>query len=175
MNTLRSVLVVGVFALSGCSVLVPDFSEKTPEPAPEEQVTTPETTGPVSKKPWAKACEAYNAEQELTDHQFKLEEEGDISCDWKQDSDTYLTVGIYQYLAFENSMASKATVSDTTVGSRKAFQIAKETSSETSCKIAVPADGGHLSVNVHSKDFQESCDLAKKIAEKIEPTLPGGK
>ena len=50
MNTLRSVLLVGVFALSGCSAMMPGFSEKTPEPTSEEETAAPETTGPVSKK-----------------------------------------------------------------------------------------------------------------------------
>ena len=173
MNTSRFAVLAVAFGLSGCSALVPGFEKKPDEAAPPPATETVETTGSVSKMPWPKACEVYSATEDLPE--FQLEKQDDLSCDWRKDIDNYLTVSLYQYLAFENSQAAKAEVSETEVGSRKAFEVRKETSAEGGCKIAVPVDGGHMSVYVLSADAGQSCELAKEIAGKIEPKLPGGK
>ncbi|ANZ36608.1 hypothetical protein BBK82_11565 [Lentzea guizhouensis] len=177
MNTLRFAALACALTLSGCGTL-PSLSPKPEAAAPETEVaaaeTTAETTGPVSKMPWPNACSVYDAEKELPDYQFKQDTGDDLACKWKQDDTTVLDVAMYRDMAIDavpEDSRSKVTV--TMVGKRSAVVVEKHFGRETRCKVAVAADGGTMYVSVLTGDLQESCDVAKKAAEAIEPKLPG--
>ena len=175
MNTLRFAALACALTLSGCGTL-PSLSPKPEAAAPETEVaeTTAETTGPVSKMPWPDPCSVYDAETELPDYQFKQDKNENAVCTWKQDDTTVLDVAMYRDMginALPEDSRSKVTV--TMVGKRSAVVVEKHFGRETRCKVAVAADGGTMYVSVLTGDLQESCDVAKKAAEVIEPKIPG--
>jgi hypothetical protein len=178
MNTLRSVALLCALTLSGCSTLPslsPAPEAAAPETAAETTQDSAETTGPKSKMPWPDPCSVYDAEKELPDHGFKQDKNENSVCTWKQEGgDAVLDVALYRDMGI-NALPedTRSKVSVTMVGKRSAVVVEKHNGVETRCKVAVAADGGQMYVSARTKDLQESCDVARKAAEAIEPQLPG--
>jgi len=173
---MRVLLLAGVLALSGCSVLVPDFSKKSSEAAPPP--AAPETTEAPKNPALPNACELFDAEKELTAYQFKVTENIatviTTTCRWTHDADSsksiVLSLNIYGSLSVdETPKIPTAKISDVTIGSRKG-RLSEE--NDATCWIDLPSGKGHASIQARASDLAESCEIARSLADKIEPNLP---
>lgn len=173
-NTLLPAVLAGAFALSGCSALLPDITPKptqTPVPAQPAAQTT------AAAVEWPEPCELYNAAEELTAHEFKLARDLLYSCDWSEDlgygKTNVLSVSVWQGLSLDRVPASVslARSSEIVVGTHSGT-LSEGNEASAACDLALVAGDGHVSVSVRAQDVQESCDIAKQVAEKIEPELP---
>lgn len=177
MNTLRFVALFCALTLSGCAGL-PSFGGQADTAAPETEAAadTTDTTSPKSKMPWPNPCSVYDAEKELTDYQFKQEKEELSTCYWKQDDDAVLEVTLYRDMGLGVVPEdTRSKVSDISVGSRSGVLVEKANGGESRCKVAVSIEDGQMYVTVRTDDLEKSCELAKKVVEQVEPSLPGGK
>ena len=172
----RILLTISVLLLSGCSVLVPGFDKKpaeTPPPAPAP--VTEQTT--EEKAAWPKPCDLYDAGKELTEYEFKVTADNIYTCDWTQElgsgKTNVLGVSIWQGLSLEKAVAPPAAVrtSEITVGGHQG-KLYEENDISGGCQLSLVAGDGHVTIRARMQEVQESCDVAKKVGEKIEPALP---
>ncbi|MDX3658359.1 DUF3558 family protein [Streptomyces sp. ID05-26A] len=175
MNRLLPAVLAGAFALSGCSTLLPGSAPKpTQSPAPAQPAA--QTSEDQEAVEWPEPCELYNAAEELTAYEFKLARDLLYSCDWSQDlgygKTNVLSVSVWQGLSLDRvpASASLARSSEITVGTHSG-KLSEGNEASALCDLALVAGDGHVSVSVRAQDVQESCDIAKQVAEKIEPDL----
>jgi hypothetical protein len=173
-NAPRLVVLAAVLALSGCSVLAPGFDQQKPADTPPPATEQPSEE---KKADWPRPCDLYDAGEELPEYGFKITADNVYTCDWThelgQGKTNVLGVGVWQGLPLEKAAAPPAAIrtSDITIGAHSG-KVYEENDVSGGCQLSLVAGDGHVTVHARMQEVEESCDVARKVGEKVEPGLP---
>ncbi|MFD4673433.1 DUF3558 family protein [Lentzea sp. NPDC058450] len=178
MNRLLPAVLAGAFALSGCSALAPGLTFGKPTETTTTAPAQPATqTATETKFEWPKPCDLYDAAKELPGNDFKVTADNIYTCDWSEDlgygKGNALSLAIWSGLPLERATPplNAARVTDVTVGAHDG-KLYEEREIPGGCQLSLVTADGHVSIYSRAQDVEESCDIAQRVAEKIEPSFP---